>query len=288
MSPFQFGAALAIVAGAVVALSARDVRLILAGLVVSLGVSPLLADPLPSPIAVAARIAAALLGAQLLLVALRGTPAPTRAAALGPLSPALAAIAAGVVGYATSGVGSPAVGPPLASAAGFGLVTLALGPILLGRDVLRVGLGMILLVSAAELIRTGLAGTPGPLEQVVSAGAIVAVLGATAAIAASLLASGHNLSIDGSAPRETLFEAHPVVPAPRPVAAAAGPRRPGAGKRPSGPAAAPRRDAAAHQLTLEERLRRVGDPAEPAIAHADADAEPAIGEADDPAPGTPA
>ena len=163
MSPFQFGAALAVVAGAVVALSARDIRLILAGLVVSLGVSPLVADPLPSPIAVAARIAAALLGAQLLLVALRGTPAPTRAGALGPWSPALAAVAAGVVGYATSGVGSPAVGPPLATAAGFGLVTLALGPILLGRDVLRVGLGMILLVTAAELIRTGLAGTPGPL-----------------------------------------------------------------------------------------------------------------------------
>ena len=74
MSPFQFGAALAIVAGAVVALSGRDVRLILAGLVVSLGVSPLLADPLPSPLAVAARLAAALLGAQLLLVALRGSP----------------------------------------------------------------------------------------------------------------------------------------------------------------------------------------------------------------------
>ncbi len=286
MSPFQFGAALAVVAGAVIALSAHDIRLILAGLVVSLGVSPLLADPLPSPIAVAARIAAALLGAQLLLVALRGTPAPTRAAALGPLSPALAAVAACVVGYATSGVGSPAVGPPLATAAGFGLVTLALGPILLGRDVLRVGLGMILLVTAAELIRAGLAGTPGPLEQVVSAGAIVAVLGATAAIAASVLASGHNLSVDGSAPRETLFEAHPVAQAPRPAASAAGARRPGAGKRPTGPAAAPRRDAAAHQLTLEERLRRVADPAEPAIAEADAELK--IAEADDPAPGTPA
>ena len=55
MSPFQFGAEIAtaaIVVGAVVALSARDVRLILAGLVVSLGVSPLLADPLPSPLAI--------------------------------------------------------------------------------------------------------------------------------------------------------------------------------------------------------------------------------------------
>jgi hypothetical protein len=269
VSPFQFGAALAIVAGAVVALSARDVRLILAGLVVSLALTPLLADPLPSPVAVAARSAAALLGAQLLLVAMRGSASPTRGAALGPLSSALAAAAACVVGYATSGVGSPAVGPPLATAAGFGLATLALGPILLGRDVLRVGLGMILLVSAAELIRSGLAGTPGPLEQVVSAGAIVAVLGATAAIAASVLASGHNLSVDGSAPRETLFEAHPVAVGPGTAAAAVVGRQAGPGRRPGVPAAAPRRDAAAHQLTLEERLRRVEDPAEPTVAEAD-------------------
>jgi hypothetical protein len=254
VSPFQLGAALGIVAGAIVALSARDTRLMLAGLVVALGLSPLLADPLPSPIAVAARLVAALLSAQLLFIGLRGSPARTRAADLGPLSTALAAAAACVVGYSTSGVGSPANGPALATAAGFGLATLAIGPLLLGRDVLRVGLGMILLVTAAELVRAGLAGTPGPLEQVASAAATVAILAATAALAASALASGQGLSVDGSAPRETLFEAH------RLTAAAAGPaspaiRRPASGKRTTTPAAAPRRDAAAHQLTLEERLR---------------------------------
>ncbi len=286
MSPFQFGAALGIVAGAVVALSARDTRLMLAGLVAALGLTPLLADPLPSPIAVAARLVAALLGAQLLLVALRGSPARTRAADLGPLSTALAAAAACVVGYSTSGVGSPANGPALATAVGFGLATLAIGPLLLGRDVLRVGLGMILLVTAAELVRAGLAGTPGPLEQVVSAGATVAILAATAALVASALASGQGLSFDGSAPRETLFEAHRLSAA---AAGSASPaiRRPAGGKRATGPAAAPRRDAAAHQLTLEERLRFSSAPESEAktdsSADSSADAAPDPNAAPDPA-----
>ena len=254
MSPFQLGAALGVVGGAVLALSVRDTRLILAGLVLSLGLAPLLADPVPSPVAVATRLVAAVLGAQLVLVALRGSPARVKGAALGPISPLLAAVAAGIVGYSASGVGSPAVGPPIATAVGFGLATLGLGPLLLGRDVLRVGLGMILLVTAAELVRAGLAGTPGALEQVVVAGLTVAILGATAAIAASALAAGHSLAVDGSAPRETLFEAHPLAVAAAGPAGGPSRRRP-AGRRSATPAAAPRRDAAAHQLTLEERLR---------------------------------
>lgn len=261
VSPFQFGAALATLAGALVALSARDARLILGGLVLSVGLAPLIADPLPSPVAIAVRLLATLLGAELLLVVLRGSSARTRGAALGPVSPALAAAAACVVGYATSGVGSPTLGPPLATAVGFGLATIALDPLLFGRDVLRIGLGMVLLITAAELIRTGLAGTPGPLEQVASAGLTIALLGAMAGIAATALASGHDLSVDPTAPRETLFEAHPLA-----VSHGAA-----AGRSPSGrkPAAGPRRNAAAHQLTLEERLRTTSPPetgAQPAPA----------------------
>ena len=273
MSPFQFGAGLVTLAGAILALSARDTRLVLGGLVVSLGLAPLIADPIPSPVAIAARFLAAVLGAELLVVVLRGQAGRTRGASLGPLSTALAAAAACVVGYATSGVGSPALGAPVATAVGFGLATIALGPLLLGRDVLRIGLGIALLVTAAQLIRTGLAGTPGPLEQVVSAGLTVALLGTTAAIAASALASGHDLSVDGMAPRETLFEAHPLAasaggsgrrtPGDRPAAAPRGGWGQDAGRRSPGPAAGPRRDAAAHQLTLEERLR-LTTPPEPA------------------------
>jgi hypothetical protein len=257
VSPFQLGAALALLAGGLLAISARDSRWVAGGLVVALGLAALLADPLPSPLAVAVRLVAAVLGAYVLLLALRGGAGTTSqfgqtdGPALGPIAPALAALAAAVVGYTTSGVGSPAAGPPIATAAGLALATLAVGPLFLGRDIVRIGTGMALLVTAAELVRAGLAGTPGPLEQAVSAGLSVAILGTIGAISTAALRAGHDLSVGPSVPRETLFEAHPLAtasPSPigRPLRRA--PRAPG-------PAAGPRRDAAAHQLTFEERLR---------------------------------
>lgn len=255
MSPVQVGAALAILAGALVALSARDPRWILGGLVVCIGLAALVADPLPSPLAVAIRLVAALLGADLLFLALRGSSKPTLGAPLGPLTSVFAGAAAVVVGYATSGVGSPAAGPALATAAGLGLATIAIGPLILGRDILRIGSGIALLATAAELVRAGLAGTPGSLEQALIAVLTVAILGATAAVSASALRLGHDLSMPAGMPRETLFEAHPLAAAKRATKRAPkspAPRRVAAGR---APAAGPRRDAAAHQLTLEERLR---------------------------------
>jgi hypothetical protein len=216
VSSFQFGAALAVLAGGLVAISARDPRWIIGGLVVALGLAAVLADPLPSLLAVAVRAVAAALGAELLLVALRTAgerPArlmPISGPPLGPITPALAALAASLVGYSASGVGSPAAGPALATAAGLGLATLAVGPLLLGRDIVRVGTGLALLVTAAELVRAGLAGTPGALEQAVIAGLSVAILGSLAAIVTLALRAGHDLSVDSNPPREMLFEAHPI------------------------------------------------------------------------------
>jgi hypothetical protein len=250
MSPFQLGAALVTLAGAVVALSVRDLRVALGGLVVTVTGAALVADPLPSPAAVGIRLVAAVLGAELVLIALRGRADEPGPSALGPVGPLLAALAAFVIGYATSGVGSPATGPAEATAAGFGLMALALGPLLLGRDVLRAGLGLALLATAAELVRAGLAGTPGGLEQLATAALTLAVLGATAVLCASSLASSGDLAIDERLPRTTLFEAHPIS---NPTAGSAG----RGGRR---PAAAPRADSAAHQLTLEERLARSGPP----------------------------
>jgi hypothetical protein len=245
MSPFQLGAALVTLAGALVALSVRDLRLGLGGLVVAMAAAALVADPLPSPLAVAVRLVAAGLGAELVLIAVREGPADVTRSPTGPLSPLLAAAAAFVVGYATSGVGSPAAGPPEATAAGFGLAALAIGPLVYGRDVVRVGLGMALLVTALELVRAGLAGTPTAVEQLATAGLSLAVLGLTAVLARAALAANHSIAIEGEGQRTTLFEAHPV--------AAGAPASPRGLRR---PAAAPRPDGAAHQLTLEERLRR--------------------------------
>ncbi len=262
MSPFQLGAALVLLAGALVAVSARDPRWILGGLVVCIGLAAVVADPLPSILAVAIRLVAAVLGADLVLLAVRGAPDPTQGAPLGPLSVALAGAAAVVVGYASSGVGSPAAGPALATAAGLGLATIAVGPLLLGRDIIRIGAGMALLATAAELVRAGLAGTPGPLEQAVIGLVTAGILGVTAAVVASALRAGNGLAVTGGTIRETLFEAHPVA-APRRASSDPEVRQRMAGR---GPAARPRRDAAAHQLTLEERLRRTGPADEPAAA----------------------
>ena len=295
MSPFQFGAALAILAGGLLAISARDPRWIAGGLAAALGLASVVADPLPSVLAVAIRAVAALLGAYLLFLALRtGDDRTPRVAApqlagrpLGPVTPALAALAAALVGYASSGVGSPGMGPAVATAAGLGLATLAVGPLLLGRDIVRVGTGVALLATAAELVRAGLAGTPGALEQAVTAGLSVAILGSLATIVGLARRAGHDLSLDANLPRETLFEAHPLGVVGQRVAGRAVRRAPRAAR----PVAQPRRDAA-HQLTLEERLRLTGAPAEDAASDAapadstsaePTDAEPAI----DPPPVTP-
>jgi hypothetical protein len=254
VSPFQFGAALAVLAGAVLAVSARDIRWILGGLVAAMGLAAVLADPLPSPLALAIRLLAAVLGAELILLAVRGPatrPANPGSPPLGPVAPALAGAAAFVIGYAASGVGSPADGPALATATGLGLAAIAAGPLVLGRDLLRLGPGLALLATAAELVRAGLAGTPGPFEQTVVAGLTVALLGALAGLIAVARGSGHDLSVAGGLVRETRFEAHPLVAAAR-GAAGLKAGRPVRGR---SPAAGPRRDAAAHQLTLEERLR---------------------------------
>ena len=72
---------------------------------------------------------------------------------------------AAVVGYGSQGLGAPAAGPDLAAAAGFALAALAVLPVVTGRDILRVGIGLMLLLSGALLIRTSLGGTPDPLEQ---------------------------------------------------------------------------------------------------------------------------
>jgi hypothetical protein len=277
VSPFQFGAALAVLAGAVVAASARDIRWIVGGLVATIGLAAVLADPLPSPLALAIRLLAAVLGAELIVIAGRGSttriPSP-QGSPLGPVTPALAGAAAFVIGYAASGVGSPADGPALATATGLGLAAIAAGPLVLGRDLLRIGSGLALLVTAAELIRAGLAGTPGPFEQTVVAGLTVALLGVLAGLTGVALRSGQDLVVGGALVRETRFEAHPLVAAAR-GAAGLEVRRP---VRDRSPAAGPRRDAAVHQLTLEERLRfmtPIGEPdAEPSPAAAAAPGSP--------------
>ena len=145
MNPALAGVALAVVVGAVVAGSARDARTAIFGLVIVLLGAPFLADPTAAPLGLTARLVG---------VVLAGHPAVDR----GPRSPGPhRGIAGGladrrlpgrrshpaVVGYGSEGLGAPAIGPSAAAAAGFALAALAILPVVTGRDILRVGIGLL-------------------------------------------------------------------------------------------------------------------------------------------------
>ncbi len=196
MNPILAIVALAVVGGAVVVVAARDTRTVLLALVVALVASPLLADPLSAPLGLAARLVGAILATYLLWVVARDRgetgllPSPTEGSRIGWPAEILVAAAAAVVGFAAHGLGAPAGGPPLASAAGFAVAALALTPVVTGRDVVRVGTGLLLLIDAGLLVRAALGGTPGDVEQLVTATMLIVLAGSLAALAAAARADG--------------------------------------------------------------------------------------------------
>jgi hypothetical protein len=168
------GLACVVVAGAVVAVTARETRAALLGLLVCLLAASLVADPLP----IAARLVSAFLACRLIAVAIRNLDEPTSGSRLGWPVEVLAAAAAAVIGFGTHGLGSPGEGPAEAQAAGFAIGVLAASPIVTSRDVFRLGIGAILLLVGGLLVRAGLAGTPSELEQLVTSGLVVGLGGA--------------------------------------------------------------------------------------------------------------
>lgn len=191
MNPALAGVALAILVGAIVASSARNARTAILGLVVTMVGVPLLADPPAEPLALAGRLVAAVLAGYLLWVAARGIRSGTGGSLVGWPTEAFVAIAGAAVGYGSHGLGAPAAGPALASAVGFALAALSVLPVVNGRDVLRIGLGLGLLLSGALLLRTSLGGTPGELEQLLTAGLVATLGGAVAILAVAARTDGH-------------------------------------------------------------------------------------------------
>jgi hypothetical protein len=207
-----------VVGGAVVAVTARDARATLLGLLVVLLGSALLADPLPGPLPIAARMAAAFLACRLIAVAIRGDDVLTTGSRLGWPVELLAAIAALLVGVGTHGLGATPAGPVTAQAAGFAVGVLAVAPIVSGRDVLRLGVGAMLLLVAASLVRVGLAGTPSDLEQLVESGLVIGLGGAMAIIVAGARAASGDLVISGDAIRDLGFDGAATRDLPGPMA----------------------------------------------------------------------
>jgi hypothetical protein len=177
------------VAGAILAVSARDVRAAVLGVLILLLASPLVATPLPSPAAVLARVAAGLLAARFLTIGLRGESV-TAGTRIGWPTEALAAAAAAVVGFGSHGLGAVPLGPVEAQAAGFACIALAIGPLVTARDVLRLGIGALVLVVGAVLVRIGLDGPLGDGGQLVTSLLTVGLGGAVAVIAAAARSAG--------------------------------------------------------------------------------------------------
>jgi len=183
VNPALLALAGAVAVAAVVAVSARDGRVTTIGLVAVLALGPLVAEPLPDPLSVAARIAAAALAGVLLRIALREAPV-TRGSRLGWPGEGAGAGAAFAAGIGARAFAAGGDGPAAAVGAGFALIALAIGPLADGRDILRLGTGLLLLVGGADLVRAGFAGTPTALEELVLAGAIAVAGGAVALLAA--------------------------------------------------------------------------------------------------------
>lgn len=193
MNPVLVATALTVVAGAIVALAARDARVALVGLAVASAGAPFLADPPPEPAALAARVIAAALAAELLWIAVRETSLIARGSSVGWVADALGAGAAFVVGYAVAGdLGPPAlmelqaavaggaavapgVGAPIVTGAAVALLAVSLTPLLRGRDPLRLAVAAAVAITATTVLRAGLLGTPSSFEQLVVAGLVVGV-----------------------------------------------------------------------------------------------------------------
>lgn len=182
------GVALAVTAGAVTAISARQDRSALVGLAIALGFSPFLGDPLPQVSTLAARVVGAALIAYLLRSAVdtaRPLPAARQrvpgGSRIGWPTEALIAAAAWIVAVvianglaALAPNGSPTIASDVVgmltpgavtAAAGLASMVVAVVPAFGGRDAPRTTIGSLVLTQGVLLFRVGVAGPPSDLEQ---------------------------------------------------------------------------------------------------------------------------
>lgn len=199
--------AVLIVAGGVLAAAAANPRIAVIGMAVAVAGAGFVADPLPGPTALLAEGVGAALAGYLGWMALRAS-APLPQDPQGPAAPAWPgavgiAMAAFLAGWLTAtamgralpdpSAGGPtlanvgaglAAGSPIARAglgAAFALIALAIGQVLIARDVLRLGLCLMLMAAATELLRASL-GAPAD-DTVTYAFAILYATGGAAVAA---------------------------------------------------------------------------------------------------------
>jgi hypothetical protein len=173
-------AAVVVVCAAVAALTFRDARGVAAGLLVAMAVSPLASSPAPSALAISLRVIGALLAAYLLGTAARRRLVSSEGSSGGLLAQGALAAAAFCVGWWASPV-APLPGSLAAQAAGVSLGALAVVP-LAGRDPLRGGTAVVMLMVAFSLLLEAWVGPSSPLQQLVWTGLLVGATGATSVL----------------------------------------------------------------------------------------------------------
>lgn len=208
MTPVLVILAILVVAGAVAAVAAATPRLAVLGLLLAAVGAAYIADPLPGPLGLAARLAGTTLGIYLVWISLRGGPAAMPGATtgwVGSAAIATAAFAAGWLAVGTLGAaldgGTPegpgggglaqallagSIVPQAAIGAALALVALAVPQVVLARDTLRLGIGLLLLLSAAGLVANALSVR---LDSVTELGGALLTAFAGAGVAAVIAAS---------------------------------------------------------------------------------------------------
>jgi hypothetical protein len=154
-------------------------------------VAPLASLPAPSTLAIVLRAVGALLAAYLLWTASRARSVSSEGSGFG--RPAVVALAAAAfcVGWWATPV-APLTGPPAAQAAGVSLAAMAIVP-LAGRDPLRFGAAMVVLVVALSVLLETWVGPASPLGQLVWTGLLVGATGATSLLVSHVAESKSEL-----------------------------------------------------------------------------------------------
>lgn len=199
-------AAVAVVVGGVVAVTARDGRIVVLGLMLASVTASLVASPLPGSLAVTARILGAMLAAYVLWAAAGSGSVDSAGSAIGPVAEGAVAAAAFAIGLAIAPV-DPLAGPVEAQAAGLSLIALAVVP-LAGRDVFRMGAGVTLLTLGCSLVVGAWSGPTPPLEQLAMAALLVGIAGATSLLVPPAEGTEEAVRAETGAATERLAAAH--------------------------------------------------------------------------------
>jgi hypothetical protein len=220
MTPVLVVLAVLVVTGAVAAIAAGTPRLAILGLFVALAGAAYVVDPFPGPVALGARLAGTTLGLYLVWIALRGAPAALPAASVGWAGSGAIALAAFVAGFlvaarlgaalaagspegpGTGGVATALIsGSPVAQAAlgaAFALTALGIPQVVLARDTLRLGAGLLLLLGATGLAANALYGVADPVNDFAEAVLTAAAGAGVAALIATSIRRGGELVIRDS------------------------------------------------------------------------------------------